>query len=218
MKDLPLTSASSVEGQVFYLIVKHISLRQPFALDIIELLKKYIATHPDIEEDRNSWIEGMGWDQTKWEGKQFPTAVFTAVLSIFPRDLQSIVQGQLDSDPILNGRLISLRRVDGHVRWVSGRVLEVMGNLPKTIDGGEIIRYASGAPTGVFVDNAQDLIPAPGWSEKQRRKFFETAMRDALSHGLTSIHDADARLDHIDTFRRKVLFWARNVVDEDIFD
>jgi hypothetical protein len=43
-------------------------------------LIQYIEVHPDVREDPNRWIEGMGWDQTKWHGAQFPTAV--RVLSI----------------------------------------------------------------------------------------------------------------------------------------
>ncbi|KAK1225978.1 hypothetical protein PQX77_000689 [Marasmius sp. AFHP31] len=126
-----------------------------------------------MPEDR--WIEGMGWNQEKWPEARFPTAA------------------DLDADPLLKGRPIALRRVDGHATWVSSRVLELMGDLPSEVEGGIIVRDGEGRPTGVFVDNAIDLIPAPEWSEEQLSEYFNITMTDALSFGLTSIHDADTR-------------------------
>ncbi|KAJ8074808.1 hypothetical protein PM082_019133 [Marasmius tenuissimus] len=127
--------------------------------EVIERVKAYILARPDIPEDR--WIEGMGWNQEKWPEARFPTAA------------------DLDADPLLKGRPIALRRVDGHATWVSSR--------------GLIVRDEEGRPTGVFVDNAIDLIPAPEWSEEQLSEYFNITMTDALSFGLTSIHDADTR-------------------------
>lgn len=45
--------------------------------EVIERIKAYILAHPDVHADTNRWIEGMGWDQTKWAGAEFPTAVST---------------------------------------------------------------------------------------------------------------------------------------------
>ncbi|KAJ8488240.1 hypothetical protein ONZ45_g14029 [Pleurotus djamor] len=126
----------------------------------------------------------MGWDQTKWPGAQFPTA----------HDL---------SDPLLEGRPVALRRVDGHAIWVSSAVLDMMGNLPTEVDGGLIVRDADGSPTGVFVDNAMNLVPLPPYSEDDMKVYFETAMADALAHGLTSIHDAASPPAVIEFFKRQ---------------
>jgi len=46
------------------------------------------------------------------------------------------------------------------------------------------------------------LIPIPAWSESQVAGFFEATIKEALSFGLTSIHDADTRLDHIEFFKK----------------
>ncbi|KAF8878407.1 amidohydrolase 3 [Infundibulicybe gibba] len=124
----------------------------------------------------------MGWDQTKWPG---------------------LAQADLDLDPLLHGRPIVLRRVDGHAHWVSTRVLELAGSLPLSIDGGLIIRNQHGKPTGIFVDNAQSLVPIPKWTESQLSTFFDITMKEALAHGVTSIHDAAAELDHIALFKSK---------------
>jgi predicted amidohydrolase YtcJ len=62
-----------------------------------------------------------------------------------------INQADLDSSPILRGLPISLARIDIHAEWVSPAILTVLGDLPDTIDGGEIVRDEFGKPTGVFV-------------------------------------------------------------------
>lgn len=93
----------------------------------------------------------MGWDQTKWPEAKFPTAVSSRLCSFFVQQLIPNLKADLDSDPLLKGRLISLSRVDGHARWVSGAVLDLMHNLPEKVDGGLILRDdADGKPTGKF--------------------------------------------------------------------
>ena len=95
----------------------------------------------------------MGWDESKWEGQQFPTAVRSICLpSSLDRKLNSDgSQADLDNHPLLHGRPIALRRRDGHAFWVSPRVLELMGPLPATIAGGDIIRDLHGNPTGAAI-------------------------------------------------------------------
>jgi predicted amidohydrolase YtcJ len=55
---------------------------------------------------------------------------------------------------------------------------------------------------GVFVDNAMALVPIPPWTEAQVKDYFDRAMKDALQHGLTSIHDAATRPDVIEFFMK----------------
>jgi predicted amidohydrolase YtcJ len=43
---------------------------------------------------------------------------------------------------------------------------------------------------GVLLDNAQYLVPIPPPTQKDLEKQFNLVVEDALSHGLTSIHDA----------------------------
>ncbi|KDR78373.1 hypothetical protein GALMADRAFT_1317785 [Galerina marginata CBS 339.88] len=56
MMQLPLVGAKSVQ-------------------EVIDRVKAYILSHPDVMDDMTRWIEGMGWDQTTWPGGDFPTAV-----------------------------------------------------------------------------------------------------------------------------------------------
>lgn len=59
---------------------------------------------------------------------------------------------------------------------------------------------------GVLIDKAMLLIPKPPLSEKQKQEYFDVAIRNALAHGLTSVHDAKASPEMIDFFRRQVDF------------
>jgi predicted amidohydrolase YtcJ len=111
-------------------------------------------------------------------------------------------QDDLEADPVLRGKAIILFRVDLHAVWVSKRVLELCGKLPKTVDGGEIIVDAAGNPTGVFLDNAQLLIPRPAWSVDQMVEFYQMTMTDVLSLGLTAIHDAATTEPVIDLYKK----------------
>jgi len=57
-------------------------------------------------------------------------------------------------------------------------------------------------PTAVRLGLTRDLIPYPGWSEENIRRFFELTIKEALSYGLTSIHDADTKLNQIEFFKK----------------
>lgn len=58
--------------------------------------------------------------------------------------------------------------------------------------------------TGILVDNAMSLIKPPAWSEKQMLEFYYTAVKEALSYGLTSIHDAGSTEQYINFFKKCV--------------
>lgn len=55
---------------------------------------------------------------------------------------------------------------------------------------------------GIFVDNAMALIPKPTWTNQTLKQYFATAMKDAVSYGLTSIHDAGTYPDHIQFYKQ----------------
>ena len=86
----------------------------------------------------DGWIIGSGWNQENWPGKTFPSAA--------------------DLDSVFKDRPIMLTRVDVHAIWVNSKALELAG-IAKTPapKGGEIIRLDDGRPSGILIDNAQNL-------------------------------------------------------------
>lgn len=132
-----------------------------------------------------SWVEGRGWDQNDWEVKQFPTW----------RDLAGT-----DDHPVY------LRRVDGHAVWVNRAALERAGVTRDTPDpeGGRIVRDGGGDPTGVFVDNAVDLIAAfiPPADDALVERRVRAAVEHCVRHGLVSVHDAGVDEDVLAVYER----------------
>jgi predicted amidohydrolase YtcJ len=121
--------------------------------------------------DARGWVIGRGWDQNRWQGQQFPT------------------HASLDAvdTPVV------MRRIDGHAIWVNARALAAAGIAAETKDppGGKIVRDAAGAPTGVFIDNAMELVdakvPAPSEAEIERR--IAAASKRAIAAGITGVHE-----------------------------
>lgn len=136
------------------------------------LVRQFILSDEDIKQDPLKFVLGWGWDHTKWPEHGFPTAAV------------------LDSDPIVRQHRVVLEAKDGHAIWVNSKVLECISPLPENVEGGVIVRDASGKPTGVFLDNAQFLVTVPPPTYRDLEKHFQLVVNDAISHGLTSIHDA----------------------------
>jgi predicted amidohydrolase YtcJ len=55
---------------------------------------------------------------------------------------------------------------------------------------------------GVLLDNAQQLVKRPTPTEDDLRKRFAITVKNALSLGLTSIHDAGFRPVSLELFER----------------
>ena len=111
-------------------------------------IKLYLLAHPDVLNDHTRWIVGVGWDQTKWPGREFPTAVCVAVLHL-QHFLIGIAKDDLDREPLLRGRLVLLVRVDFHAYWASNSILSKLTDLPDIVNGGIIVRHEDGKPTGL---------------------------------------------------------------------
>jgi predicted amidohydrolase YtcJ len=120
------------------------------------------------------WIQGRGWDQNLWPTKDFPT--HEALSRAFP------------NNPVV------LTRIDGHALVANAKAMELARVTRTTADpsGGRIVRLASGAPSGVFVDNAKSLIDRtiPAATRADNRKAILAAVAEANRWGLTGIHDA----------------------------
>ena len=137
---------------------------------------QYAQLNPKLQ-----WITGRGWNQELWDNKQFPTA----------RDLDKYI----DTKPVV------LKRVDGHAVWLNTKAMALAGITSETVSpkGGEIIKDINGEPTGVLIDNAENLVwsKMPSQNASQQSLAFDKANEHLLSLGITSVHDAG--IDH-DTY------------------
>lgn len=133
------------------------------------------------------WVRGRNWDQTNWGG-EFPNAD--------------------DISKVVNDRPVYLTRVDGHAGWANRKALEIAGVTKETQDppGGQIIRDASGNPTGVLIDRAQGLVTRkiPTLTYDQVKRRIRLAGAAAAKLGLTGVHDAGISLQERDAYRELI--------------
>jgi predicted amidohydrolase YtcJ len=131
------------------------------------------------------WVHGRGWDQNDWPGKRYPAAK--------------------DLDAVTGGRPAFLRRIDGHAAWVNTRALELAGvtAATKDPDGGRILRDEAGAPTGVLVDRAMDLVSAkiPAPTREVRKRRLLAGLTASAEAGLTSVHDAGVDVETVALYK-----------------
>lgn len=138
---------------------------------------------------QQAWITGRGWNQELWSDRAFPTAA--------------------DLDKVISDRPVALARVDSHATWVNSKAMEIAGITKDTPSpaGGEIIKDADGNPTGVFIDNASQLIEAhlPKASNAIYEQQLHAAGEHLLANGVTSMHDAGIDRDVYDFYLKEAV-------------
>lgn len=70
--------------------------------------------------------------------------------------------------------------------------------------------------SGVLLDNAQELVKSPELTEEDLLKRFGVTVKDALSKGLTSIHDAGLDPISLKFFKRSVFAVFPGMIETDV--
>jgi len=147
--------------------------------EVIARVKAKAATLP-----KGTWITGRGWDQNAWGDTRFPT--------------HDQLSAAVPDHPVL------LTRVDGHANFANAAAMKLAGVTAASKDpsGGKILRTAQGAPSGVFIDNAQDLVgdKVPELTREEMRAALKDAIARMHSFGLVGMHDAGTSRANIDLF------------------
>ena len=131
-----------------------------------------------------TWITNGDWDHEQWGGE-------------LPR------RDWIDS--VTADRPVWINRLDGHMSLANTAALRAAGVTRATADveGGTIVRDASGEPTGILKDNAMGLVAraAPPPSAAMADRALEAAMRHVAAQGVTSVHHMGSWAD-LAVFRR----------------
>lgn len=136
---------------------------------------------------KGEWVVGRGWIETFWTPPTFPTAA--------------------ELDAVAPEHPVYLTRADGHAGVVNSQALKLAGIDEKTANppGGDILRdRASGRPTGMLIDRAQELVARllPKLSPEDYERAALAGARRELSLGWCAIHNAGSSLLETEVLRR----------------
>jgi predicted amidohydrolase YtcJ len=150
--------------------------------DFLAKVKERVA-----QTEPGKWITGRGWIETFWKPPQFPT--------------------RQDLDAIAPDNPVFLTRADGHAAIANTAALKsakIDKNTPNPF-GGDILKdKTTGEPTGMLIDNAQDLvaknIPKP--TEAEREQAFLLGIDREIKLGWCEIQNAGSHVTDIKIIRK----------------
>jgi predicted amidohydrolase YtcJ len=125
---------------------------------------------------KGRWIVGGYWDHEVWPGHALPT--------------------HRSFDELTPDNPVFVQRLDGHMGVANALAMKRAGITRDTPspEGGTIVRDAAGEPTGVFKDNAMDLVTRaiPPDSLDETMEKSRAALKLAASVGVTTLQDMTA--------------------------
>ena len=148
--------------------------------EFIARIKSYAKTIP-----KGAWITDGDWDHTLWGG-ELPTRQWI--------------------DSVTPDNPVWVSRLDGHMSLANSAALAAAHVTRATpdVEGGLIVRDASGEPTGLLKDNAQGLVddsmPDPPAAVADRD--FVAAMHFLAERGVTSAQNMGGSWNDLAIFER----------------
>lgn len=119
-----------------------------------------------------TWITGGDWDHENWGG-ELPDRAW--------------IDQYTPNNPVW------INRLDGHMSLANSAVLKAAGITERVspVSGGTIVRDKNGRITGVFKDNAMNLIDphVPEAPPELEDRALEAAMKYVAERGVTSVHN-----------------------------
>ncbi|MDR0854360.1 MAG: amidohydrolase [Clostridiales Family XIII bacterium] len=149
--------------------------------NILDQLREKVA-----KAEKGEWIQGRGWNQDNWDEKVFPT--------------------KFDLDEVAPDNPVVMIRADYHSYWVNSAALKIGGidKDTKAVDGGEIIRFDDGEPTGVLIDKAGEAVTkhVPPYQGEKFQEALRLGQKHLASYGFSGVMDAGASSDEIAAFKQ----------------
>jgi predicted amidohydrolase YtcJ len=148
--------------------------------EFIARIKAYAKTIP-----KGAWVTDGDWDHTLWGG-ELPTRQWI--------------------DSVTPDNPVWVARLDGHMSLANSAALAAAHVTKDTrdVDGGLIVRDASGEPTGLLKDNAQSLVDdsLPDPPAEVADRSFEAAMHYLAERGVTSVQNMGGSWYDLAVFER----------------
>lgn len=154
------------------------------AAEALEIVKRELGRIPPGE-----WLVGQGWHTVSWGGGDYP-------------DEEELSRISPDNPVFLVG-------MASHAAWVNAKALELAGITKDTPDppGGKVLkRKENGAPTGILLEEAMDLVSRllPPETRESRKEDIRRSIETALRFGLTGMHDAGSDPETVAIFNELV--------------
>lgn len=139
------------------------------------------------QKQPGEWVTGRGWIETFWTPPVFPT--------------------RWDLDKIAPNNPVILTRADGHGTVVNSAALKIAGIDKNTASpfGGEISKEKqSGAPNGMLLDAAQELVRRhlPPTSAAEAEQAIILGVKRDISLGWTQVQDPGGTFAEVELFRK----------------
>lgn len=139
------------------------------------------------QTNRGNWITGRGWIETFWQPPQFPT--------------------RQDLDLIAPDNPVFLIRADGHAAIANTAAFKIAKIDRTTPDpfGGKILKdKQTGEPTGMLLDNAQELVASkiPKPAQAEREQALLRGIEREIGLGWCEIQNAGSYKDDIDLINK----------------
>ena len=150
--------------------------------EVKQRLSAYAKAHPN-----ETFVYGAGWEYGFFPPTGLPTKEIL--------------------DEYYPNRPVEIMSGDGHSLWVNTKALNMAGITRDTPDpGGDshgiIIHDTKGEPTGVLEEAAKQLIMARlPFSHEQKVAFLKVGMREANSHGVTSVVNATGDISEMELYQ-----------------
>lgn len=162
--------------------------------DIVQMVAERVK-----QVEPGEWILGRGWHQEKWTETPSP--------NVDGLPLNDELSRVSPDNPVM------LTHASGHSAIVNEYVFNLVGideNSPDP-EGGAIIRDSNGRPIGTLLENGMDTVDqalkeyldqrTDQEIERDRREIIALAQKECNSKGITSFHDAGAKVEWIDLYR-----------------
>ena len=145
------------------------------------------------------WIVGRGWHQSKWDHAPEPN------VEGFP--LHASLDKVSPNNPVM------LTHASGHASFANAAAMKAAGVTKATANpaGGEILKDATGDPTGLMRERASGLISSAydKWQsamtreerEARFRQILDLATNECLSKGITTFEDAGSPMSTVDVLK-----------------
>ncbi len=141
------------------------------------------------------WIVGRGWHQEKWN--------MTPEYTVEGYPVHDKLSEAVNENPVI------LQHASGHAIIANKVAMNLAGidDSTKSPEGGAIIRDYNGKATGVFVENAAELIWKAYYKDNNETddKFLEQCVKlaqdECLKYGITSVHDAGVSFDILNFYK-----------------